>query len=321
MSGGGRDIFSVRSVFPLDGSLLVTAPSAIWTYNPAGGRWDTLHTDRSFVSAGAGGDFASFGAAFAIKDNDASTLYSFITTKRGDADSSALYRFDEGSERWAKAVGRADFSVFPAAGGFYALFANNDISFYRTVYGADREDSLVAAPEKFREKFAQAGDAVNPKVNDILFLPRGGNSGTLAVAATTGLYVCESAEPLSGGVCDAFTLVSEVRAVKQGEAYALPGIMRNSSDGRYDKCVFVYRLKKDGNVTIKVYDYRMSLVKTVIKGEDRRAYADGTRSTIPSRDAWDGTNEAGKRAWPGVYYFKITSSGGDRLFGKVILAK
>jgi len=114
-------------------------------------------------------------------------------------------------------------------------------------------------------------------------------------------------------------LIRHVRAVKGGEAYALPGVIRSGLDNRYAKTVFVYKLKKDGNVTISVYDYRMSLVKTVIRGEARSAAAE--RSTVPARDFWDGTNRDGKRVTPGVYYFKITSTGGDRFLGKVILAK
>jgi hypothetical protein len=107
--------------------------------------------------------------------------------------------------------------------------------------------------------------------------------------------------------------------VGPGTAFALPGIIRGGEDGTYGKCVFVYKLKKTGDVTIRVYDYNMSLVKTVVKGERRSAAS--SRSTLPERDFWDGTNNGGKRAWPGVYYFKITGNAGERLFGKVILAR
>jgi len=174
----------------------------------------------------------------------------------------------------------------------------------------------------FRQYLADAGDNPNPEINTMLFIPSKNNadSGTLAIGTTTGLYICESAKPLSGEY-EKFSLVKYVRPVKSGETYALPGILRGSGDGKYDKCVFVYRLKKDGKVTIKVYDYNMSLVKTAVKGKNRPSGKDGARSTDPASDVWDGTNEAGKRVWPGVYYYKITSTGGERLFGKVILAK
>jgi len=178
----------------------------------------------------------------------------------------------------------------------------------------------TARSNGFRPYLAKAGNNPDPEINDWLFLRGTDNAdaGTLVIGTTTGLYICRSAEPLSG-TYGAFTLFSYVREVKAGEAYALPGIIRGGMDGRYEKCVFVYKLKKDGDVTIKVYDYNMSLVKTVVKGARRSSKAE--RSTAPAGDVWDGTNQGGKRAWPGVYYFKITSTGGDRFFGKIILAK
>ena len=181
-------------------------------------------------------------------------------------------------------------------------------------------DPIYAAIDSadLRPLLAAAGDVANPEVNDILFLPRGDGTGTLVVATTTGLYICESANPLEGEY-GGFVLIRHVREIKRGDAYALPGIIRGDADSRYNRAVFVYRLKKDGDVTIRIYDYRMSLVKTVVRGERRSSKTE--RSNNPSRDFWDGTNQAGRPAAVGVYYFKITSTGGDRYFGKVILAK
>jgi len=174
----------------------------------------------------------------------------------------------------------------------------------------------------FRKYLEKIGDNPNPEINCIIFLPSKVNadSGTLAIGTTTGLYICRSAKPLINSYGQ-FYLEKYVRPVKTGDNYALPGILRGSADGRYDKCVFVYKLKKDGDVTIKIYDYNMSLVKTVVKGKPRKKGSEGARSTEPLSDFWDGTSVAGKRVWPGVYYYKITSTGGDRLFGKIILAK
>jgi hypothetical protein len=186
-------------------------------------------------------------------------------------------------------------------------------------------DSIPADPiyaainsYNFRSKFEEAGDIATPKINDILFMPREEpGTGTLVIATATGLYVCKDANPAAGEY-GGFVLIRHIREVKGGEAYALPGIIRGGSDSRYNRAVFVYKLRKDGNVTISVYDYRMNLVKTVVRGEPRVSTAE--RSTVPARDFWDGTNRSGRRAAPGVYYFKITSTGGDRFFGKVILA-
>ena len=308
-------------VIHTDNKILVTTPSTLWAYDPGDKNWDTLYTKPELSPA----EFVSYCAAFVINKKDSpAMIYSFIAVTLGGIADTMLYVSEYGSDKWfAARGGSARFSVFPAVNGaMYVLWYDNRVSLLAdtSAAGAARENLLseILAPAKFREMLASAGNAAPPDINDILFLPRGGSTGTLAVATESGLYVCESAEPLAGDY-GAFTLYRHVREVKTGEAYALPGIIRYGMDGRYEKCVFVYKLKKDGDVTIKVYDYNMSLVRTVVKGARRDSKTE--RSTAPARDVWDGKNEAGKRASPGVYYFKITSTGGDRFLGKVILAK
>jgi hypothetical protein len=304
-----------------DNRILVTTPSTLWAYDPGNKNWETLYTKPELSSA----EFVSYCAAFVINKKDSpAMIYSSIAVTRGNVADTMLYVSEYGSDRWFAALDdRARFSVFPAVNGaMYILSYDNRVSLLAdtSAAGAARENLLseILAPAKFREMLASAGNAAPPDINDILFLPRNDSTGTLAVATESGLYVCESAEPLADDY-GAFTLYRHVREVKAGEAYALPGIIRYGTDSRYEKCVFVYKLKKDGDVTIKVYDYNMSLVRTVVKGARRNSKTE--RSTVPSRDVWDGKNEAGRRASPGVYYFKITSTGGDRFLGKVILAK
>ena len=45
------------------------------------------------------------------------------------------------------------------------------------------------------------------------------------------------------------------------------------------------------------------------------------RSTVESEDNWDGTNARGRPVAPGVYYYKITTSTGERSFGKIVVAR
>ncbi|MDR2694525.1 MAG: hypothetical protein LBB74_09985 [Chitinispirillales bacterium] len=303
----------------LDNSITVTAPKTLWRYHPAGKQWESIDTNPVLVDTD--NEYVSFDAAFTVRKKDAATLYSFIVTKRDDGSDTALYAFDEVSKQWRVAVNTVRrYFVFPAVNGcIYTLYENN-VSVYAGAVSAAQKDSLseIMKPDDFRKMLSMAGDDPNPNVNDILFLPKTDSSGTLIAATETGLYISESVEPLSNRYDD-FKHYRYVRDVGSGEVYALPGIIRGGMDLRYGKCVFVYKLKNDGDVTIRVYDYNMSLVKTVVNGERRRA--DKSRSTDPVRDVWDGTNGRGKRVWPGVYYFKITSNAGERLFGKVILAK
>jgi len=290
----------VLSVTVNGNSILVTTPSKLWSYNKSDG-WSAfdgvpdINSNETFI------------AAFALEDE----LYSYINTKNNGKDEIALYR--AGADyKWHKALNNTPLAVFPAVEGrYYALFENN-----QAVMFDGTEEKLTA--HQFRTLLAAAGDDPDPKVNYILFLPQAGSVGTLLVATSSGLYFSKSANPVSG-VYSPMVSIRHIRQVKSGESYALPGIIRGGD--KYGKAVFVYELKKSGNVTIRVYDYNMSHVKTVINRERREAQTASGRSTVPSADFWDGTNKAGRMVSPGVYYYKITSTGGDRFFGKVILAK
>jgi len=303
-----------------DSSIIVTTPKALWRYYPIDKRWESIDTDSVLVDTDR--EFVSFNAAFTVRKKDMSALYSFIAAKRNGKRDTTLYAFDDVSKQWRVAINNVRrYSVFPAVNGCIYTLYENKVTVYADTASAARKDSLseIMDSETFRKKLSMAGGNPYPDISDILFLPKTDSSGTLAVATETGLYISESVEPLSN-TYDNFKRYNYVRDVSSGEVYALPGIIRGGAgDNSYEKCVFVYKLKNDGNVTIKVYDYNMSLVKTVVQGEPRRA--DKSRSTDPVRDVWDGTNGRGKRVWPGVYYFKITTSAGERLFGKVILAK
>jgi len=74
---------------------------------------------------------------------------------------------------------------------------------------------------------------------------------------------------------------------------------------------FQYCTSEDVKVTVRVYDFGMSLVKTVVDGKDRPA---GDFSEV-----WDGRNELGDMAANGVYFYKITFSKGETLWGKVMV--
>jgi len=60
--------------------------------------------------------------------------------------------------------------------------------------------------------------------------------------------------------------------------------------------MFAYNLSKASKVTIKIYDWNMDPVKTVIKDRDRPAGNDRAngRSTNAAEDTWDGTTDSGR---------------------------
>ena len=69
------------------------------------------------------------------------------------------------------------------------------------------------------------------------------------------------------------------------------------------------------NVTIKVYDFNMDLVKTVLNGVTR------TGGVEADDDIWDGTNDKGEVVANGIYFFNIKLGTGEDWWGKVAMVK
>jgi hypothetical protein len=75
-----------------------------------------------------------------------------------------------------------------------------------------------------------------------------------------------------------------------------------------------YQPKSDGDVTIKIYDFEMKLVKTILENGSRTG-------GVEYDQTWDGTNEKGDVVANGIYFFKIEGPGGQKEWGKIGVLK
>lgn len=75
---------------------------------------------------------------------------------------------------------------------------------------------------------------------------------------------------------------------------------------------FHYYLPGGATVTVKIYDFAMDLVKTVVSGKERPSGGEFD-------EVWDGTNDAGKPVANGVYFYRIERSGLDPVWGKIMV--
>jgi flagellar hook assembly protein FlgD len=66
-------------------------------------------------------------------------------------------------------------------------------------------------------------------------------------------------------------------------------------------------------VTIRVLDFSMNIVKTVIQNADR------TRTLDDAPDRWDGRDENGNLVPNGVYFYRIDFDNENPVFGKIIV--
>jgi flagellar hook assembly protein FlgD len=72
---------------------------------------------------------------------------------------------------------------------------------------------------------------------------------------------------------------------------------------------FQYNMPSGGNVTVKVYDFAMDCVTTVVDG----AY----RTQGDHYEEWFGQRSDGKAVATGVYYYSVERGGAGTAWGKV----
>jgi hypothetical protein len=315
--------FRVTGVKRYNNSVLVTTPAKIWVFSTVNSTWDSsiasTFSDTMYT-------FKKFQNVFAALDNG--TFYSSMQVRKKGAteDTQIFVKYNRVKKTWSCMFDKAPVAVsFAANGYFYSVTDSNTVRLYRDTLG----DSTVVrnpAPIVDRNSFelrmtpADYGISFPQQINDLLYISKNDSSGYLWIATSEGVFLSENEKPgISKGP---FHLYKRAPKIKDGlkQSYAVPGILT----GVGSSCFIAYNLSKDASVTIRIYDYNMDLVKTVIKGKLRKAGDNGGpagRSTVNKEDMWDGRTDSGRMAAPGVYYYKITTDIGERAFGKIVLAK
>lgn len=70
---------------------------------------------------------------------------------------------------------------------------------------------------------------------------------------------------------------------------------------------------KDSDVTIRIFDFGMNLVRTVIQNATRKGAVE------KQLDAWDGRDENGDLVPNGVYFYRIDLGSDEPIFGKIMV--
>jgi len=99
------------------------------------------------------------------------------------------------------------------------------------------------------------------------------------------------------------------------DTYAYPNPfspLRHNYTGGEGHVRFQYRTEESASVTVKIYDFGMNLVTTVVEEKDRPLSGDYA-------EIWDGRNDLGDMVANGVYFYQIIRSGHDPLWGKVMV--
>jgi len=314
-----------------DSALVASAASRIWIYNYVLNTWDSTTVTMALSNSMT---FDSLSLVFANGYSQAPKplLYALIYYTAKNALDSGLFRYHYGTKTWSLLLSAPQTIIAPASRGcFYAVDKGyNRIQVFRDSL-ADA-DTITPPLQPIVNEFAflnRLNITVIPQpqqYNDIVFIPTHDSTGHLFIATGTGLYSSWTEVPGITTDSLAYTM-RPAKTISGGlsETYAVPGILTSgfSSSGSLLKSytTFVYKLTRDANVTIKVYDYNMQLTRLVINNQPRKASTTSGRSTNAALDIWDGRTDSGRLAAPGIYYYKITASTGERSFGKIVVAK
>ncbi len=73
-----------------------------------------------------------------------------------------------------------------------------------------------------------------------------------------------------------------------------------------------YQTSNASNVTIRIFDFGMNLIRTIIQNAPRSANSEHI-------EYWDGKSESGKTVPNGVYFYRIDNASSQPLFGKIMV--
>lgn len=145
---------------------------------------------------------------------------------------------------------------------------------------------------------------------------RSGNVTALAVGTTgKGLFYRLSGPGLGGEWININSLKRLSGGL--GEIITYPTLFTGTGPGGEPEFVNIgYRLKKDGKVTITVFNYAMEKVKVLVRNVPRKG--GGSRSEKAEEDRWDGRDRSGRLVSVGTYYILVESDQGEKGWGKAI---
>lgn len=188
-----------------------------------------------------------------------------------------------------------------------------------------RKDSVTAngGTGDFADILLDADDGLpiqrgQSRLTNLAYVSKGGLTVLAAGSTQAGLFLRRS----GGSAGNAWVNVNSMKAIKGGleEVITYPTLFTGTApDGTPEYVNLGYRLKKDGKVTITVYNYAMEKVKTVVKSVPRKA--GGSRSEVVSEDRWDGKDASGRNVSVGVYYILVQSDKGEKGWGKAIAVR
>lgn len=185
-----------------------------------------------------------------------------------------------------------------------------------------RKDTILAnsGAGNFSDVIFDAADGLpiqqgQGRLTTLAVAKQGGQTALAAGTTSRGILLRKT----GGSNTGLWTDVNSLKGLKGGlqEVITFPTLFSGTArDGSPEYVNLGYRLKKNGRVTITVYNYAMEKVATIVKSAKRNG--GGGRSENPGEDRWDGKDSGGRHVSIGTYYILVESDQGEKGWGKAI---
>ncbi len=181
------------------------------------------------------------------------------------------------------------------------IIAPTESGVYRT---SNNGNTWIAAPEIL-------DDNTKISINTKQFLAakvnrRTDNSSDIWIGSNNGLARLNETSGFWSGKWKVY-LASE-KLVSVSESYAFPNPFSPNSE----RVNIKYMTSDAAIVTVRIFDFGMNLVRTVVQNASRSANSEHL-------ELWDGKNESGKTVPNGVYFYRIDAGSSAPMFGKIVV--
>ncbi len=194
------------------------------------------------------------------------------------------------------------FKYYGNPGNYVAadIFAAAQSGIYRS---NNNGITWVAAPDIYD---SNTNIALSTKHFRAVEVNQQGSDVDIWIGSINGLVLFKESSSFWEGDWKVFLASEEVSSAS--DTYAFPNPF--SPD---DEVINIkYSLGSESKVTIRIMDFGMNLVKTLIQNVNRPT----SESNI---EVWDGRDEFGKIVPNGIYFYRIDFESGDPVFGKILV--
>jgi len=181
--------------------------------------------------------------------------------------------------------------VFAAAGDGVFRSSNNGTSWISAPEIRDNNSGIYLTTKDFLSV------AVNGRSNSTTDIWLGSANGLASLNEFSGFWT---------GTWKVYLTSQKLQS--NSETYAFP----NPFNPGLQKIRIKYATTQSTNVTIRIFDFGMNLLRTLVENNNRPV-------SDQNMEVWDGRDQHGKIVPNGVYFYRIDLGNGSPLFGKIMV--